>query len=136
MGSYSNSLEKQLQDKWLGGTDFTPAATIYVGLSSTTINDDGSGITEPSGGSYARVAVTNNPSNWPNASGATALKQNANNIVFPAATADWGTVTHFFFADAASAGTMLAWGALTASKTIQTGDTASFAALAITCTLD
>ena len=136
MAGYSDYTEKLLQDKWLGGANFTPAATIYVGLSATTVNDDGTGITEPSGGAYARVAVTNNLTNWPAASGATALKQNAIAIVFPVATADWGTVTYFFFSDASTSGNMLASAPLTLSKIVQEGDTASFGISSISSTLD
>jgi hypothetical protein len=33
------------------------APTLHVGLSSTAPNEDGTGITEPAGGGYARVAT-------------------------------------------------------------------------------
>ena len=51
-------------DKFFGAANFTPPATLYFGLSTTAISIDGTGATEPSGGSYARVAFTNNKTNW------------------------------------------------------------------------
>jgi hypothetical protein len=127
MGSKSDYLENALLDHVLGGGDFTRPATVYVGLWTAALDDtsDGSTAGEVSGGSYARVALTNNATNWPAA--AAGAKSNGVAITFPQATADWGTVTYFAILDAATAGNILYWGALTASKTIQNGDTASFA---------
>lgn len=127
MGSKSNYLENALLDHVLGGGDYTRPATVYVGLWTSALDDtsDGSTAGEVSGGAYARVALTNNATNWPAASGG--AKSNGTEITFPQATADWGTVTHFAILDAATLGNILYWGALTASKTIQDGDTASFA---------
>ena len=48
----------------------TPA-TLYIGLYSAAPDADGTGGTELSGGSYARAAVTNNTTNWPNAADVT-----------------------------------------------------------------
>lgn len=108
------------------------APTIYVGLSSTAPADDGTGVTEPSGGGYARVATAS--TDWNSASGGQIT--NANDITFPQATADWGTMSYIVLYDAASAGNLLAYAALTTAKTVQNGDTAQFAAGDITITLD
>jgi len=43
-------------------------------------------------------------------------------VEFPTATANYGTVTHVGIYDASSAGNLMAWAALTSSKTIETGD--------------
>jgi hypothetical protein len=43
-------------------------------------------------------------------------------VEYPTATADYGTVTHVGIWDASTSGNMLAYAALTASKTISTGD--------------
>jgi hypothetical protein len=60
---------------------------------------------------------------------------NANAITFAAPTANWGTVTHFGIYDATSAGNLLVWGALTASRVISNGDAApSFAPGALSVT--
>lgn len=122
--SFSDFLENKLLDHVFGGTAYSAPATLYVGLSTTPIADDGSGITEPVGGSYARAAVTNSPANWPAA--AAGLKSNGTAITFPQATAGWGTATHAFISDAASGGNYLVGGALATARTVNPGDTLRF----------
>jgi hypothetical protein len=134
MGSFADYLENKLLDHVFGGADYVRVATVYIGLSTTTITDAGGNITEPSGSAYARVAVTNNAANWPAAAGGS--KANGAAINFPQATGAWGTITDFFIADAAAAGNILAYGALTAAKAIGNGDTASFAIGDIVITLN
>lgn len=117
--SFTDYLENKLLDHILGGGDYTRPATVYVGVSSTAPADDGTNITEPSGGSYARVAVTNNATNWPAASGGS--KSNGTQISFPVATADWlaaANITHFFIADDPTAGNILGSGALDSPVTV------------------
>jgi len=83
----------------------TPA-TWYVGLSKTTPNDDGTNFSEHSGGSYARVASTNNTTNWPAAttvSGRT-VKKNGTKITFPNPSNTWGTIVAIGFFTASSGG--------------------------------
>jgi hypothetical protein len=123
-GSKSDYLENELLDHVLGNAAYTAPATVYVALYTVAPTDAGGG-TEVSGGSYARVAVTNNATNWPAASGG--AKANGTAITFPTATADWGTVVAFAILDAATAGNFLYWADLTANKTVSSGDTASFA---------
>ena len=132
-GSKSDFLENTLLDEVLGATDYTPPGTVYLALFTAAPDDTGGG-TEVSGGGYARVAVTNNSTNWPAASGGS--KSNGVDMTFPQATADWGTVVAFAIFDASTAGNMLYWGDLTTSKTINNGDTAKFAAGDITITED
>lgn len=134
MGSFANYLEDKVLDHIFGGGDYTRPATLYVGLSTTTISDAGGNITEPDGGNYARKAVTNNSTNFPASSAG--AKANGTAIEFATPSADWGKVTDFFIADAASDGNILAYAALTASKTINSGDTVSFAIGDLDITLD
>jgi len=134
MGSFSDFLENELLDHVFGKAAYSAPATLYVGLSSTNPGDNGSGITEPSGGAYARVSSTNNLTNWPAASGG--AKANGTALAFPTATASWGTVGWFFISNAASGGNMLGHAALTSSKTIDSGDTTSFAIGELDITLD
>ena len=114
------------------------APTIYVGVSSTTPAEDGSNITEPSGGSYARVSTV--AADWNAATLADpSLLDNANAVTFPQATADWlagANLTHAILFDAATAGNALFVGALTTAKAVTNGDTLSFAAGEIDITLD
>ena len=133
-GSFADFLELEVLDHVFSAATYTAPATMHVGLSTTTITDAGGNITEPSGGSYARVSVTNNATNWPAA--AAGAKANGAAFTFPAATASWGTVTDFFISDAASGGNILCYGVLTTPKTIDSGDTASFAIGDFDITLD
>ena len=134
MGSFADYLENEILDHVFGGADYVRPATLYVGLSTTTITDAGGNITEPVGGSYARVAVTNDVTNFPAAvSGA---KSNGTAISFPAATGAWGTITDFFISDASPGGNILCSGALGASKAVASGETISFAVGALDVTLD
>ena len=111
--SFSNYLETELLDHVFAGNAYSAPAAVYVGLFTSNPDEDGSG-TEVSGGSYARQAGSFT------VSGNTATTTAA--IEFPTATATWGTITHIGIYDAASAGNLLAYAALTASKAIAFGD--------------
>ncbi len=133
--SFTDFLENELLDHVWGAAAFVAPVTTFIGLSTTTPADDGTNITEPPGGAaYARVSKTNNLTNWPAAAGG--LKENGTTVDFAQATGAWGTVTHFFIADALVGGNILASGPLTTPKTIDNGDTASFAVGDIDITLD
>jgi len=135
MGSFSNFLEDEILDHVFGAAAYTAPATVYVALYTVTPTDASASGTEVTGGSYARVAVTNNATNWPASSGG--AKANGTAITFPAPTASWGTVVAFAIYDAATVGNELAWGALAVNKTINNGDAApSFAIGELDITLD
>lgn len=138
MGSFGDYLEAELLDHVFGAAAYTAPATVHVALYTATPGDANASGTEVTGGSYARVAVTNNGTNWPAASGTSPTsKSNGTAITFPAPTADWGVVVAFAIYDAASGGNELAWGALAVNKTINNGDAApSFAIGALVLTLD
>ena len=106
-GSKSDFLELEILDHVLGNAAYTAPANIHVALFTAAPTDAGGG-TEVTGGSYARVSVTNNATNFPAA--ASGLKQNGTAITFPTATADWGTVVAFGLFDAGSGGNLLYWG--------------------------
>lgn len=132
-GSFSDFLELELLDHVFGAAAYTAPDTLHVALFTVAPSDTGGG-TEVSGGGYARVAVTNNPTNFPAASGG--AKANGTDVTFPTATASWGTVVAFGIFDASSGGNLLAWATLTTNKTIGSGDTASFPIGDIDITLD
>lgn len=98
-GRYTDYLANKILDHVFGGGDFTRPATIY--LAALKASD-----VEVSGGSYARVAVTNNGTNFPGAS--SRAKANANAIPFAQATADWGFIEAIGIYDASSGGNLLA----------------------------
>ena len=138
MGSFGDTFEAKVLDLLFGQTAIAAIGTTYVALYTATPTDANASGTEVSGGSYARVAVTNNTTNWPASTGTNpTTKANGTAITFPAPTAAWGTVVAFAIYDAVTAGNEIAWGALTTSKTINNGDAApSFAIGALTITLD
>ena len=125
MPGKSDDLENKLLDHVLGGGDYTRLATVHVALFTATPSDSGGG-TEVTGGSYARVAVTNNATNFPAAS--SGAKANGTAITFPAPSANWGVVTSFAIMSASSGGVILYFGNITPNKTVNNGDPApSFA---------
>ena len=84
---------------------------------------EGSSISEPECTSYAR-AVTN-ASCWDTA--VESLIENVSNITFTMACESWGTMTYFALFDEAVGGNVLAYGKLSPSKTINSGDIPRFA---------
>ena len=133
MAAKSDYLENKIIDWFFRGQAFTPPSTIYIGLLTVNTDDDGSPLTGVSGGSYARVAIPSSLANWAGtqgagtttaSSGTSGTTSNNSVITFPAPTANWGTIVGLFLADAPSGGNMLAYGGLTASKTINSGDLA------------
>lgn len=140
----SDYVENKVIDLLLRGQTFTPPATVYVGLSTAACSDSSVG-TEVTGGSYARKDVTSSLANWAGtqSAGSTTASsgtggQTSNNaaINFVTPTAGWGTVTHFFLSDAVSGGNLLVCKSLTTSKTINSGDTVSFAIGSLTLTVN
>jgi hypothetical protein len=94
---------------WLVGKTAMPSLpTVYVGLFTAVGLDDGTGFTEVSGGSYARVVTAGGDWSTPSGSSPVVI-ENASQILFPQATADWGSVVAFGLFDAVSGGSLLAW---------------------------
>lgn len=125
MTALSNHLENALLDHALRNVAYTPVATVYVALFTTATTDAGGGV-EVVGGSYARQPVT-----FGAASGG--LCENSAVLTFvnmPAVT-----VTHCAVMDAVSVGNFLFHGPLLASRTVEAGDTLTFAIGALDCTL-
>jgi hypothetical protein len=136
MAGKSTYLEGQLLNVIFRTQAAWKPSAIYIGLLTAAPTDAGGG-TEVSGGSYARVAVPQLDANWTVPAGTPRSINNANAITFPAPTANWGVVTHIGIYDAATAGNLLYWAALTTAKTINNGDAApSFASGACVITED
>lgn len=119
---------------WLKGAAFpTAPATLYVALYTAAPTDANASGTEVTGNAYARAAITTT-TGWSTISNGANGDQvsNAGTVNFPTPTpAGWGTVTHWALYDAATLGNEIYWNALTASKTINAGDTVQFAAGAL-----
>jgi hypothetical protein len=136
-GSKSTYLENAVLDHVLGAVAYTPPTVVYVALSSELYNEaaTGSAFNEIIGAGAARVAVTNNLTNWPS-SGTTSQKTNGTTITFPAATNVWPEARSFYLLDDLTAGNILYGGDLITPRTLQPGDTASFGPGAITINED
>lgn len=111
----------------LGGVMYTPPVKLYIGLSSTPIQKNGAGATEPSSSmGYQRVEINNNSSTW-----STALNGSKYNLVdlsFPEATGAWGTLTHVFLSDSptSSSGNIRYFESLPKPRVIQENATMLF----------
>jgi hypothetical protein len=134
MAGFTDTIENAVLNHIFGKTAYTAPATYYIGLSTTDPGETGSLAGEPSGNAYARVAVVNNTTNFPAA--ADGSKANGVKIEFPEATGYWGTITHFFLADAAVAENVIAYGSLLTPKTIENGDVFYFDVADLAITLD
>lgn len=134
MAAFSNYFENAIVN-WMRGTTFPAVpANLYVSLHTADVTDAGTG-TEVSGGSYARVAVATAVGSWDATSGTDGFTENTGAITFPTASGSWGTITHFGIWDAVSGGNLIFHGALTASKTVGSGDTVSFPAESLEITI-
>jgi hypothetical protein len=126
--SFTTYTEDKVLDHILKGTSFTAPAVVYVALYTSATNAAGGG-TECTGGGYTRKTMGFTTAT----SGAT---ENNGDVEFPTATDAWGTLTHTAILDASSGGNMLMETALTASKTISTGDVFRFQSGEFDVTLD
>jgi len=109
----------------------TAPANVYVAL--LTVAPAGPGVTGtevPNANGYARTAVTF-------AAPTNGVTQNSATVTFPPATGgSWGTIVAAAIYDSGTygGGNLLYYGTLGASKLIDSGDTASFAAGSLTIT--
>lgn len=124
--AFNDFLRNSILNHTFGKTAYTAPENLYLGLSTSAIADDGTGATEPTGGNYERLAIANHKTNWSTATGADNRIENLIELTFPESTGSWGNITHFFLSDAATGGSSLVSGALTAAKTIAAGDVARF----------
>ena len=147
MSAASNYLENKILDHVLKfgngsltvgtGSGYAPPATLYLALYTGSPGEAGSHTNEvvlTTGGNataYARQSVTFASA----ASGASATNAT---VTFPTATANFGTISHVAVVDSAThnAGNVLFYGAVTTSKTIETGDTFQVSSGNLTISLD
>jgi hypothetical protein len=124
MSAASNYLENAVLDHVLTATAYTAPGTRYLALFTNT---SGSAATNLEAGTLSDEVTTDGSAyvrktaTFAAASSGTSAT-NAT-VTFDAATANWGTITHVAVMDASTSGNVLFWGAVTTSKTIETGDT-------------
>lgn len=108
--AFSNYLENAVLNNVLGQAAMPTIGMVYIAAYTATPTDAGGG-TEVSAGGYARVALTNNTTNFPTTT--TSEKNLGATASFPEATVNWGTVTAIGILDASSGGNLLMWCAIT-----------------------
>lgn len=141
MAGMTNYLRNKLIDFVHRQVSFTPPATHYIALVTTTPSAS-SGGTEVTGSGYARQPITLSAANMAatNAAGSTAnpstgstgLTSNNSIVDWGTAGASWGTVTYFEIWDTVTSGNRLFFGPIvdgtgTATpRSISSGDPVSF----------
>ena len=123
---FSDYFENNVIGYLFGNVAYSLPATYYVGLWTATLSDASTGSTagEPSGNAYARVAVTNDSSNFDAASGGATA--NTGLITFPMATGSWGSVTYVALCGASTTGNIIAYAELGTPISVSQYDTVIF----------
>jgi hypothetical protein len=135
--SFGNTIENTILDSMIGSTQLLGVNTLWIGLSTATIGDDASGLAEPSGNGYARIATVNSTNAW--AAAASGVKRNAAAVAFPTATGSWGLVSDFAVWRAATSDgvdSLVGKGVLGLSKNVTNGDVPQFGVGSLSITLD
>lgn len=138
MPGVSNYLENELTDHLLRGRAYTAPTTLYVALCTSAPTDASTGATiaEASYTGYARGSIAAGYDQWKGTGGEVtatdsagtggAATNNATITIGAAASSGPTVATHFAVLDSGTvgAGNVLWYGALSASKTINSGDPA------------
>lgn len=142
--SVSDFWENKVIDVFIRAQSYTIPTTHYYALATTSGSDSACG-TEVIGGNYARVAITASLTNYAGtqSAGSTSASsgtggQTSNNIAigWTSPTTWTASVTEYCVFDASSGGNLLWRVAITGGpKTVNTGDTVSFAIAASTFTI-
>lgn len=122
----SNFLNNIVLNLALRGQTYTPPVTVYVAL-FTVAPTAGGGGTEVSGGAYVRQAVTFNAP-------ASQMVASSADVIFPIATASWGTIVAYAIMDQSVAGNMLYFNTLSSSRAVGINDQVRFPAGQVICT--
>lgn len=120
MAALSDYAEKLLLDWSMTTGSATRPTAWYVALYTAAPSDSGGG-TEVSTGGYARQSVTFAAASTPGGT-----TSNTNTVSFTASGANYGTVSHIGIFDSLAGGNLLWHGAMSASKTVNDGDTLEF----------
>lgn len=129
MSVISTYMANKLLDHSFGKTSYT-MPTIYLALSTANPGDDGSGLTEPSSGGYARLTMSGSDMNAASSKG----NSNTTDLTFTPATGSWGTITHIAVMDADTGGHVLFYdtirdsGGDPISKAVSSGDVITISA--------
>lgn len=114
--SKSTYLANAIVDAILGATGWTPPATVYLALYSTAPTGYGTGGTEFDSGTeagYARLAVTNDTTNFPSASSGQKTLGVSQTFATNSGGTAWANAVAFGIFDASTAGNLLGYGSMT-----------------------
>lgn len=114
----SNYLRNKLLDKAISGTDFVPAANLFIRAFSTILTADGAG-TEITNAGYAPLEAPNNLTNFP--ASVAGAKSNALRLDGSAATENWANILAFGIFDAATGGNLYFYQNLNDPLVIESG---------------
>ena len=120
-----DTIENQLLDALVGTAAYSVTTPIKLALMTANGSDSAAG-TEVTGGSYARQTI---------AFGSASSGQIANSAIINFTSMPAATVVGIEIYDSAGTPKRLAYGALSASKTLASGDTLQFGASSITLSL-
>ena len=132
MANFSDQMENDIINHFLRNVTSTAKETHYLALFTADSGLEANLPTaECAGDAYARATVTFTAATDETASG---TSQNVATVTWAEATGAWGAITHVAIVDHVSNVTwgtnvnVLMWGALDATKTVNTGDTFKIAA--------
>lgn len=119
MANVTHHSANLIANRLFGASTLTPPASYYLGVSTSTVNKNGSGISEPTSDiSYARVKIDNNKTNFSNA--VNGVISNNVSFSFPESSMSWGMVTDWFISDATTGGNIWYAGKLTLPRNVET----------------
>lgn len=124
-GGKADTESDKYLDRCFGQSTYTPNATHYLAVYSVAPTNAGGG-TEMAGDTYARIAITNNGTNWPPA--ADGYKYNGAELLFAIAGADWGVMVAWALHAAANGDHLVRWGQINYDSGVEilTGDQLAF----------
>ena len=129
MAGFTTAYEQIILDLVFGGVAYTAETSLKIDLLTTQPSDDaGSGLVKASYTGYSQQTLTNNATNFPNATGGTpTIKSNGTLISFGQKT-NVGNITATGFAIYENDGTTLIFiGTFTPSQVVSQNDTPQFA---------
>ena len=135
MTALTNYTENQIINHVFRTASFIKPTGLFIGLITAATDLEAGSVTEVTGAGYARIARPPLDANW-DITTTDGTTKNTASLQFPAATANWGTCTHFGIWDAVTDGNLLIYAVLTNARTITDGTTPSFGAGALTFQVD
>ena len=128
MANFSDKLENDIIEHFFRNATVAPKAAHYLALFTGSAGIEANLPTEEcTGNAYARATCT-----FTTATAGTS--ENGATVTWAEATGDWGAITHVAIVDSfdgtqyGTSVNVMMWGALTATKTVNSGDTFKIAA--------